>query len=80
MSRRPPNALITVAFSTRGALMPAWMSQHLAADAGLSVLDQDASSAVAAWFANRMGSRESYVPTASLWLPIDHHAFQSTLN
>ncbi len=70
MSRRPPNALITVAFSTRGALMPAWMSQHLAADAGLSVLDQDASSAVAAWFANRMGSREAYVPTASLWLPI----------
>ena len=70
MSRRPLNALITVAFSTRGRLMPAWMSQHLAADAGLSVLDQDASSPLAAWFTRRGGNRESYVPTASLWLPI----------
>ena len=70
MSRRPLNSLITVAFSTRGMLMPAWMSQHLAADAGLSVLDQDASSAIAAWFASRAGNREAYVPTASLWLPI----------
>jgi hypothetical protein len=70
MSRRPLNALITVAFSTRGTLMPAWMSQHLAADAGLSVLDQDATSAAASWFASRTGSRQAYVPTASLWLPI----------
>lgn len=70
MSRRPLNTQITVAFSTRGALMPAWMSQHLAADAGLSVLDQDAGSAVAAWFASRTGNRQAYVPTASLWLPI----------
>ncbi|MCA9881273.1 MAG: hypothetical protein KC442_25915 [Thermomicrobiales bacterium] len=70
MSRRPLNALITVAFSTRGALMPAWMSQHLAADAGLSALDQDASSAVAAWLVSRTGHRDAYVPTASLWLPI----------
>jgi hypothetical protein len=70
MSRRSLNALITVAFSTRGTLMPGWMSQHLAADAGLSVLDQDATSAVGAWFTNRGGSREAYVPTASLWLPI----------
>ena len=70
MSRRPLNTLITVAFSTRGALMPAWMSQHLAADAGLSVLDQDACTAAGAWFASRMGSREAYVPTSSLWLPI----------
>ncbi len=70
MSRRPLNALITVALSTRGALMPAWMSQHLAADAGLSALDQDASSAVASWFASRTGNRQAYVPTASLWLPI----------
>lgn len=70
MSRRPLNALITVAFSTRGALMPGWMSQHLAADAGLSVLDQDASSVVAAWFASRTGNRDAYVPTTSLWLPI----------
>ena len=70
MSRRPLNPLITVAFSTRGALMPAWMSQHLAADAGLGVLDQDASSAVAAWFASRTGNRDAYVPTASLWLPM----------
>lgn len=70
MSRRPLNALITVAFSTRGALMPAWMSQHLAADAGLSVLDQDASSALAAWFTRRTGNRDAYVPTASLWLPV----------
>jgi hypothetical protein len=70
MSRRPLNALITVAFSTRGALMPAWMSQHLAADAGLGVLDQDASSAISAWFASRTGNRDAYVPTASLWLPI----------
>jgi hypothetical protein len=70
MSRRPLNALITVAFSTRGALLPAWMSQHLAADAGLSVLDQDATSTVAAWFASRTGNRDAYVPTASLWLPM----------
>lgn len=70
MSRRPLNALITVAFSTRGALMPAWMSQHLAADAGLNALDQDASSALSSWFASRAGSRQAYVPTASLWLPM----------
>lgn len=70
MSRRSLNALVTVAFSTHSAVMPAWMSQHLAADAGLSALDQDATSAVGAWFVSRTGNRDAYVPTASLWLPI----------
>ncbi|MCA9876672.1 MAG: hypothetical protein KC442_02790 [Thermomicrobiales bacterium] len=71
MARRLPSHLVTVAFSTRGVLLPAWMSQHVAADAGLSALDQDAASAAGAWFASRTGNRDAYVPTASLWLPID---------
>lgn len=71
MSRRLPSHLVTVAFSTRGVLMPSWMSQHVAADAGLGALDQDAASVAGAWFTGRIGNRDAYVPTASLWLPID---------
>lgn len=71
MSRRLPIPLVAIAYSTRGSLMPAWLCQHVAADAGLGVLDVDATSVGAAWLAKRGGRSAAYVPAATIWTPAE---------
>lgn len=72
MPRRIPGSLISVNFSTRGSLMPAWMYQHVAADAGLTGIDVDATTPAGAWLATRGLSRDrAYVPTRTVWVPVE---------
>lgn len=52
--------------------MPAWMYQHVAADAGLAGIDVDATTPAGAWLATRGLSRDrAYVATRSVWLPVE---------
>jgi hypothetical protein len=72
MPRRLSGSAISVSFSTRGALMPAWMVQHVAAMAGVSSIDIDATSAIGARLATIHGSMsDPYVPVRTIWQPVD---------
>jgi hypothetical protein len=71
MSRWFPGSSIAISFSTRGALIPPWMVQHVAAAAGASGLDVDAASPVSAWLASQLGAASSQIETRSLWIPLD---------
>ena len=69
MSRQFPSTLVAVSFSTRKALLPAWMVQHAAVVAGVAGLDIDATSPVGAWLAARSRTAHaSYVPVRSIWV------------
>jgi hypothetical protein len=68
MSRRTSASSITVTFSTRGAVMPAWMVQHIAAAAALDGIDVDAGTPVSLWLAGMSGNGESGgLPVRSIW-------------
>lgn len=72
MPRRIPGSSIAVSFSTRGALMPAWMVQHVAGTANADGIDIDATSPLGAWLAQLTGASEHpLLPIRSIWLPID---------
>lgn len=72
MPRRLSGSGISVSFSTRGALMPAWMVQHVAAMAGVNGIDIDASSGIGARLATIHGAlADPYVPVRTVWLPSD---------
>lgn len=72
MPRRISGSSIAVSFSTRGALMPAWMVQHVAGMSEVDGIDVDATSQLGAWLATLTGTSESpYIPIRSIWLPID---------
>src|SRR5918996_3281567 len=72
MPRRVSGSTIAVSFSTRGALMPAWMVQHVAGMAEVDGIDIDATSQLGAWLATFTGTSESpYTPIRSIWLPFD---------
>ena len=72
MPRRVPGSSIAVSFSTRGALMPAWMVQHVAGTADADGIDIDAASPLRVWLAGLTGTIEHpYIPIRSLWLPMD---------
>ncbi|MFT4036630.1 MAG: hypothetical protein QM692_00515 [Thermomicrobiales bacterium] len=47
--------------------MPAWMYQHVAAEAGLGSLDIDATSAGGIWLARQGGHDGAYIPAATIW-------------
>jgi hypothetical protein len=69
MPRRHPGSPIAVSFSTRGALMPAWMTQHVAATANVHGVDVDATSPVGVWLAARFGAIERpHMPVRTIWL------------
>ena len=70
MSRQVPSSSIAVSFSSRRTLLPGWMVQRVAAQAGLGSLDVDATSALGGWLASqRRVAGDTYVPVSSLWLP-----------
>ena len=72
MPRRVSGSLIAVSFSTRGALMPAWMVQHVAGMANVDGIDVDATSPLGVWLAARSGTSESpHIPIRTIWLPIE---------
>ena len=72
MPRRSSGSPIAVSFSTRGALMPAWMAQHVAASASVDGVDVDATSPLGAWLAARFGTIERpYMPVRTIWLSLD---------
>ena len=72
MSRRYSDSLFAVSFSTRGALMPAWMAQHVAISAGVDGLDVDATSQLGAWFASRTGVGDGpLLPIRTIWCSLD---------
>jgi hypothetical protein len=72
MPRRVSGSSIAVSFSTRGALMPAWMVQHVAGMADVDGIDVDATSQLGAWLATLTGTSESpSLPVRSIWLPVD---------
>jgi hypothetical protein len=70
MSRQILSSSIAVSFSTRKALLPGWMVQQVATQAGIGCLDVDAASALGAWLAARLPSQDdTYVPVSTMWLP-----------
>ena len=72
MPRRVSGSSIAVSFSTRGALMPAWMVQHVAGMAQADGIDIEGSSPLGVWLAGLTGTSESpYIPIRSIWVPID---------
>lgn len=46
------------------------MAQHVAAAAGISGLDVDATSSLAVWLASRVAAADDYVPIRSIWVPV----------
>lgn len=69
MSRRSTGSSITVSFSTRGALMPAWMVQHIATAASIDGIDVDAGTPVSMWLAGLVGANDSAaLPIRSVWI------------
>lgn len=71
MSHHQLGSTVTISFSTRAALIPAWMTQHVAAAAGADGIDVDATSAVGAWLAARYGAdsgSEQTLPVRTIWL------------
>jgi hypothetical protein len=71
MSRWFSGSSIAISFSTRGALMPGWMVQHVAAAANANGVDVDAASPLSTWLATHSGPPNSQIQTRSLWLPLD---------
>jgi NAD(P)-dependent dehydrogenase (short-subunit alcohol dehydrogenase family) len=72
MLRRFSDPSIAVSLSTRGAFMPAWMAQHVAAVAGVDGIDVDATSTVGVWLASRSGTADPpYIKVRSIWFPFD---------
>ena len=70
MSRQVPSSSIAVSFSTRRALLPGWMAQQVAAQAGIRSLDVDAASAPGGWLAARLEAPDvTDVSVSTLWLP-----------
>jgi hypothetical protein len=70
MSRQVPSSSIAVSFSSRRTMLPGWMVQRAAAQAGISSVDVDATSALGGWLAAQMGGTDDrHVPISSLWLP-----------
>jgi hypothetical protein len=70
MSRQVPSSSIAVSFSTRRALLPGWMVQRMATQAGIGNLDVDATSAFGAWLAARLEAPEdTFVPVSAIWVP-----------
>src|SRR5215203_774239 len=70
MSRQILSSSIAVSFSTRKSLLPGWMVQQVAAQAGIGCLDIDAASALGGWLAARLpGADDTYVPVSTMWLP-----------
>lgn len=70
MSRQALSSSLAVSFSTRRAVVPAWMVQRIASLAGVDGLDVDATSALATWLAGRFGpSDDMYIPVRAVWLP-----------
>ena len=69
MSRRAPGSPIAVSFSTRGAVMPAWMVQHIASAAAVDGVDVDAVTPLTLWLAGLVGTSESAaLPIRSIWI------------
>src|SRR6476660_5791279 len=69
MSRLSTGSSITVSFSTRGALMPAWMVQHIATAASIDGLDVDAGTPISMWLAGLIGAHDSSaLPIRSIWI------------
>ena len=72
MSRRLSGSPFAVSFSTRGALMPNWMSQHVAMAAGIDGIDVDATSTLGEWLAGRWGaSQRPQLPVRTMWFSAD---------
>lgn len=72
MPRRFSGSYVATSLSTRGAFMPAWMVQHVAAAAGVDGIDVDALSPLGTWLAARTGATTApQIPVRSLWLPLD---------
>jgi hypothetical protein len=70
MSRQLPTSPIAVSFSTRRTLLPGWMAQRVAAQAGIRSLDIDAASALGGWLAARLEAPDGTdIPVSTLWLP-----------
>lgn len=70
MSRQVQTSSIAVSFSSRRTMLPGWLVQRVAAQAGIGSLDVDATSALAGWLAARVEvADEIYVPISSVWLP-----------
>ena len=69
MSRQVSGSSIAVSFSTRGALMPAWMVQHIASAAAVDGIDVDAGTPLSLWLAGLVGTSESAaIPIRSIWI------------
>jgi hypothetical protein len=72
MPRRVSGSSIAVSFSSRGAVMPAWMMQHVAGAANSDGIDLDASSRLGVWLAALSGGNDSpSLPIRSIWIPAD---------
>src|SRR5215212_4123500 len=70
MLRQVPSSSIAVSFSTRSTFLPAWIVQQAATQANIAGLDVDATSALGAWVAARLGTPgETCAPVSTLWLP-----------
>jgi hypothetical protein len=69
MPRRFSGSSVSVTLSSSRSLMPGWMAQHVAAAAGITGVDVDATSALAIWLASRVSGADSYVPIRSIWIP-----------
>jgi len=68
MSRQVPSS-IAVTFSSRRALLPGWMMQKVATQAGVDGLDIDATSALGRWLAARPRVPDvTSVPVRTIWL------------
>ncbi len=68
MPRVVPGSSIAVSYSSRGASMPAWMVQHVAAVAMVDGIDLDASTRFAMWMASLTCSPETpSLPIRSVW-------------
>ncbi|HJT93082.1 MAG TPA: hypothetical protein VJ777_14295 [Mycobacterium sp.] len=72
MSRRLSGSPFTVSFSTRNALVPVWMSQHVAMAAGIDGVDVDCTSPLGGWLAGRWGAvDQQQLPVRSMWFSAD---------
>lgn len=70
MTRQIPSSMVTVTFSTRRAILPAWMVHQVAALAGADGLDVDATTAPGRWLAGRIAtSQAADVAVRTLWVP-----------
>jgi hypothetical protein len=69
MSRQIPSSSIAVTLSTRRALLPGWIMQQVATQAGVDGLDVDATSALGRWLAASLRAPDfAYVRVRTMWL------------